>query len=150
MALKINKSASVLLCVIIIPAVLGISRNDVIQRAKIWSDAKVPYNQKAYRDGYRTDCSGYVSMVWKLGSSYNTNTLSSITTSITKDSLQKGDILLRSGTHVTIFDSWVDSQKTKYWGYEESSSKGAVYRQIPYPYFDNKTKYFPRKYNSIQ
>lgn len=89
-------------------------------------------------------------MAWKLSSNYNTNTLSSISTSISKNDLAAGDILLRSGTHVTIFSSWVDSTKAKYWGYEESSSQGAVYRQIPYPYFDNKDKFFPRKYNSIQ
>lgn len=119
-------------------------------RAQTWADAKVPYSQQAYKDGYRTDCSGYVSMAWKLESNYNTNTLLGITTSISKDNLAAGDILLRQGTHVTIFSSWVDSTKTEYMGYEESSTKGAVYRKIPYPYFDNEDKYLPRKYNSIQ
>lgn len=89
-------------------------------------------------------------MAWKLPTNYNTNTLGDITTSITKESLRTGDILLRKGTHVTIFDSWVDASKTKYWGYEESSSKGAVYRQIPYGYFDHADKYLPRRFNNIE
>lgn len=89
-------------------------------------------------------------MAWQLSSNYNTNTLSDITTSISKENLQAGDILLRKGTHVTIFSSWVDAKKNRYWAYEESSSKGAVYRQIPYPYFDNADKFLPRRYNNIQ
>lgn len=89
-------------------------------------------------------------MAWQLSSHYNVSTLSDITTSISKGDLAAGDILLREGTHVAMFSSWVDAQMTRYWAYEESLSKGAVYRQIPYPYFDNPDKYFPRRYNNIQ
>jgi hypothetical protein len=39
-----------------------ITRAQILARAQTWVDAKVPYSQSAYRDGYRTDCSGYVSM----------------------------------------------------------------------------------------
>ncbi len=43
------------------------TRAEIIKRAKNWVAAKVPYSMNAYwSDGYRQDCSGYVSMAWKL------------------------------------------------------------------------------------
>src|SRR5690606_37341025 len=48
-----------------------ISRNTVIKRAKTWLTAvdghQVPYSQSKTFKGYRTDCSGYVSMALKYG-----------------------------------------------------------------------------------
>jgi len=37
---------------------------NVIANAKTWLNPPVPYSQTAYHNGYRTDCSGYVSMAW--------------------------------------------------------------------------------------
>lgn len=37
---------------------------NVITNAKTWLNPPVPYSQTAYHNGYRTDCSGYVSMAW--------------------------------------------------------------------------------------
>jgi hypothetical protein len=37
---------------------------NVIANAKTWLNPAVPYSQSAYHNGYRTDCSGYVSMAW--------------------------------------------------------------------------------------
>src|SRR4051794_18585940 len=45
-------------------------RRTAIERGFGWLDAHVPYSQSAYRAGYRTDCSGFVSMCWQLGTSY--------------------------------------------------------------------------------
>ena len=39
---------------------------EMIARVKPWNLAKVPYSQKKYLDGYRTDCSGYLAMFWGL------------------------------------------------------------------------------------
>ncbi len=35
-------------------------------RGQVWVDKHVPYNHEGTYDGYRTDCSGFVSMCWLL------------------------------------------------------------------------------------
>lgn len=41
-------------------------RKDIIARGQVWVDKNVPYSQTGTHDGYRTDCSGFVSMCWQL------------------------------------------------------------------------------------
>jgi hypothetical protein len=36
----------------------SITRDQIMQRAQVWVDQKVPYSQTATKDGYRQDCSG--------------------------------------------------------------------------------------------
>ena len=50
-------------------------RPPTLARGMAWINAGVPYSQTRYYAGYRTDCSGFVSMCWALPSSYNTRTL---------------------------------------------------------------------------
>src|SRR5438105_14469861 len=47
-------------------------RRSALDRGLRWFDEKVPYSQSRSHDGYRTDCSGFVSMAWQLGTSYTT------------------------------------------------------------------------------
>jgi hypothetical protein len=47
----------------------GITRDEIINRAQDWVNRKIPYSQTATTDGYRQDCSGYVSMSWKSSTS---------------------------------------------------------------------------------
>lgn len=131
--------------------VQGIDRNAVISRAETWLNPPVPYSQSKYKDGYRTDCSGYVSMAWNLGTNYNTNTLLTITNPISKGDLQRGDILLNSGSHVVIFHSWANSGKTQYLGYEQVGGRIGKTKKwnIPYPYWGGASGYFPRRYKNI-
>ena len=42
-----------------------ITRDEIISRAQDWVNRKIPYSQTSTTDGYRQDCSGYVSMAWK-------------------------------------------------------------------------------------
>jgi hypothetical protein len=132
---------------------------DVLTRAQSWVDARVSYSQQAYYSNqygrYRTDCSGYVSMAWGLGTSLTTGTLPSVATRINKDDLRAGDILNshsanRDFQHVVLFDQWADAGHTKYWGYEQAISPGyTVRRIIPYPYdakFDD-GNYLPYRRN---
>lgn len=42
------------------------SRENIMQKAQSWVSKYVPYNQKGSYEGYRTDCSGFVSMCWGL------------------------------------------------------------------------------------
>ena len=62
-----------------------------------------------WSDGYRQDCSGYVSMAWKLPGNEWTGSLAQYAEKITKAELQPGDILLfhnasdpYNGSHVVI------------------------------------------------
>src|SRR5689334_1088559 len=48
-------------------------RLTILQRGFTWLDAHVPYNQGSQYQGYRTDCSGFVSMAWQLGKSETTS-----------------------------------------------------------------------------
>ncbi|MDA4891935.1 FG-GAP-like repeat-containing protein [Streptomyces sp. MS2A] len=140
-----------------------ISRAEVISRAKTWVDAGVPYSMTSYRTDangtYRTDCSGFVSMAWHLRSSSannygeTTGTLLNFTSSIDKNSLKPGDILLNPAAgangHVVIFNGWTDSSRTSYDAYEQAGSTGAVHRTIPYPYWSGHGTFSPRRYNNI-
>lgn len=134
--------------------VYAITREEIISRAQVWVNAGVPYSQTAYRDGYRTDCSGFVSYAWHLQDhagrpqSLTTRTLPDVSRLISKDELQSGDILLRPGSHVVIFDQWANSQRTEYWAYEMSPPR-AAYRKIPYPYWPGYGTYTPYRYNGL-
>lgn len=89
------------------------ARSTIISRGQAWVDAHVPYN-KVY-DGYRSDCSGFVSMTWGLPKpGHTTETLPGVSSKIDKNQLQPGDALLCPGTHVTLFVSWTDGSKGSY------------------------------------
>lgn len=104
-----------------------ITRAEVIKRAKNWWDRKVPYSQTAYAwdigkgKKYRTDCSGFVSMAWKLTTSRTTRNLDEVATRVSWANLKPGDMILRNG-HVKLFEKWANSAKTSAWIYEEGST----------------------------
>ncbi|WP_375165216.1 NlpC/P60 family protein, partial [Streptomyces sp.] len=101
------------------------TRAEIINRAKKWVAAKVPYSMEKYwTDGYRQDCSGYISMAWNLRSNEWTGSLDRFGTRIERAELQPGDILLfhnpanpTRGSHVTIFGGWTDYTHTAYVAY---------------------------------
>ncbi|MFJ8014523.1 peptidoglycan-binding protein [Streptomyces sp. NPDC096339] len=133
-----------------------LDRATIVNRAKLWLDAKVPYSMSDYwTDGYRQDCSGFVSMVWNLGSNEWTGSLDKFATRITKDELLPGDMLLfhnpadpNKGSHVTLFGGWVDETRTHYIAYEQTRP---TTRKLatPYGYWNNATKYIPYRYNGV-
>ncbi|ANJ07678.1 peptidoglycan-binding protein [Streptomyces parvulus] len=133
-----------------------ISRTEIIDRAKTWVAAKVPYSMTAYwSDGYRQDCSGYVSMAWKLPTNEWTGSLGTVADRITKDELQPGDILLfhnaadpQKGSHVVIFGGWTDSTHTAYTAYEQTPPH-ARKLATPYAYWSNSAKYLPYRYKGV-
>jgi hypothetical protein len=114
-----------------------VSRDIAMGRAKDWYDRNVPYNQGAcawdenHGKCYRTDCSGYVSMVWKLTTSLTTYTLDSVSHVIDWNDLLRGDALLTDG-HVMLFAKWDDADtKANFWIYEEGSTASDMnYRKI--------------------
>ncbi|MGW7493318.1 peptidoglycan-binding protein [Streptomyces luteogriseus] len=138
------------------PKPTAITRTEIINRAKTWVAAKVPYSMSAYwSDGYRQDCSGYVSMAWKLPGNEWTGSLAQYGEKISKEELQPGDILLfhnaadpEQGSHVTIFGGWTDASHTSYTAYEQT--RPHTRRQsTPYAYWNNSGRYVPYRYKGV-
>ncbi|MFB8235349.1 peptidoglycan-binding protein [Kitasatospora purpeofusca] len=137
-------------------AAQSVTRASIVERAQRWVDQKVPYSMSRYwSDGYRQDCSGFVSMAWGLGSSQTTWTLPDFAERITKAELQPGDVLIhndpaspRGGSHVTVFGGWTDSARTRYVAYEQTSP-GATKRVTPYAYWSNSATYVPYRYKGL-
>ena len=131
-------------------APLRLTRAQILERAETWVAAKVPYSMTAlWKDGYRQDCSGFVSMAWGLGTSAWTGDLARYAVRVTKDQLRPGDVLLFdnaadpvNGSHVVIFGGWADDARTQYTGYEQTVP-GTRVRTIPYAYWSNAAKYVP-------
>jgi flagellar biosynthesis GTPase FlhF len=134
-----------------------LDRRDVIKRARKWADQGVPYSQKGYKDGYRRDCSGFVSYAWDLPENLVTWNIPTVAKRISKDNLKPGDVLLnakggRGGRHVVMFDGWANKKKTTYWAIEQTGQSGVrktVRRKMPYPYKFDKSLYKPYRYVSM-
>jgi hypothetical protein len=129
-------------------AAATISRDTMINRAKTWMTANngkpVPYSmERVWKDGYRQDCSGFVSMALALGKP-GLNTVGLATNSgVTKrlssvSQLQKGDLLIDYSTtdgdfrHVVIFEKWANTAHSSYWAYEQRGTYGTTHRQLRY------------------
>lgn len=132
------------------------TRADIINRAKKWVTAKVPYSMAAYwSDGYRQDCSGYVSMAWNLARNEWTGSLAQYGIKITRAELQPGDILLfhnpanpTNGSHVTIFGGWTDGTHTSYVAYEQAKPHTRK-QSTPMAYWNNSDQYVPYRYRGV-
>jgi hypothetical protein len=128
----------------------SITRDQIMSRAQVWVDQKVPYSQSQTKDGYRQDCSGYVSYAWASstsGGGHVTSNMQEICTKISKSDMKKGDAILLPSTHVILFGGWIDSDA--FYEYAEHQS-GDVCRESTgsYKYFaDN--GYFPCRYNLV-
>ncbi|NGO45918.1 peptidoglycan-binding domain-containing protein [Streptomyces ureilyticus] len=128
-------------------AAATLSPDTMINRARTWltadNGAPVPYSmERNWKDGYRQDCSGYVSMALGLGKpGLNTVGLadSSVTTRLSSTSqLKKGDLLIDYSTtdgdfrHVVIFEKWANASHSAYWAYEQRGTYGTTHRQLSY------------------
>ncbi|GAA4549518.1 peptidoglycan-binding protein [Streptomyces collinus] len=138
------------------PKPTAITRTEIINRARTWVAAKVPYNMSAFwSDGYRQDCSGYVSMAWRLPGNEWTGSLAQYGERISKEELQPGDILLfhnasdpANGSHVTIFGGWTDAAHSHYTAYE--LTRPHTRRQsTPYAYWNDSDRYVPYRYKGV-
>ncbi|UYQ62288.1 peptidoglycan-binding protein [Streptomyces peucetius] len=134
----------------------AVTRAEIINRAKRWVNAKVPYSMTKYwSDGYRQDCSGYVSMAWNLAKNEWTGSLAQFGDRIMREDLQAGDILLfhnpadpTGGSHVTIFGGWTDYTHTYYTAYEQT--KPHTRRQAtPMAYWNHSASYVAYRYKGL-
>lgn len=134
----------------------AVTRAEIIDRARRWVDAKVPYSLSEYwSDGYRRDCSGYVSMAWNLAKNEWTGSLARFGDRITRDNLQAGDILLfhdaadpTGGSHVTIFGGWTDYTHTRYTAYEQTKPHTRK-RATPMAYWNDSASYVAYRYKGL-
>ncbi len=126
----------------------SITRSEIMSRAQKWIDEKVPYSTTSYTDGYRQDCSGYVSYCWASSTSnggHTTSNMQDICTKITKTEIQQGDAILKPGTHVLLFGGWIDSDY--FWEYAElHTGEVCTKSKISYTHYTS-NGYFPCKYN---
>lgn len=118
----------------------AITRPTVIKRANHWIKTRVMYSQRAYHRGYRRDCSGFVSMAWRLKRSYTSSTIRSRSRKISWRKLKPGDAVRRSG-HVAIFGGWKNKKHRRYWALEESSWGKPAHRRV---------KTFKRGYSALR
>ncbi|MEE1829594.1 peptidoglycan-binding protein [Streptomyces sp. SP17KL33] len=132
------------------------TRAEIIGRAKKWIADEVPYSMREYwSDGYRQDCSGFVSMAWNLPGNEWTGSLDKFAQRISKDRLEPGDMLLfhnpkdpRQGSHVVLFGGWTDHTRTHYLAYE-SARPYARRQATPYAYWNNANRYVPYRYKGL-
>jgi putative cell wall-binding protein len=200
---RIILSAVVAACVAfaILPTMaFAIPRDVVINRGKVWVNytrtvagkkvTGVPYSQSKWAlengnpvptstpspstAGYRTDCSGFVSLAYNLrdskGRPYSECTAgfgakgSTKYFEIKKSQLQVGDMMLASavwgapGPHAIIFAGWVDAAQTQFWAMEQTTytgHNGTVLRARSYPpdkgrYANGKSYYKPYRYSGLE
>ncbi len=128
-----------------------VARSTMISRGQDWVTKHVPYSQEKTYDGYRTDCSGFVSMCWELAKpGLTTFTLNTVSHGVTKAELQPGDAMNCASHHVVLFAGWNDGGKTQYIAMEEANTaEGTVKKVIPYPYFNGDTCFTPIRFNSV-
>ncbi len=111
----------------------------------------MPYSQTGTHDGYRTDCSGFASMCWKLakpGPSTGEFLGAKVCYKTSKEHLEPGDFMLAPNHHVTVFLHWTNAQNSSYMCMEEEGSPwGTVKREMTYPY-GSQTDFFPCKVTS--
>lgn len=132
------------------------TRAEIIRRARKWVVAKVPYSMyKYWSDGYRQDCSGFVSMAWNLPGNEWTGSLDQYGVRISGEDLQPGDILLfhnpadpQNGSHVVIFGGWTDYTHTYYIAYE-SIRPHARRQATPYAYWSHSDRYLAFRYKGL-
>ncbi|MEU1334266.1 peptidoglycan-binding protein [Streptomyces sp. NPDC005865] len=132
------------------------TRAEILARAEKWIAAKVPYDMgKFWSDGYRQDCSGFVSMAWNLAGNEWTGSLPTYAVRIAKEQLKPGDILLfhnpadpTKGSHVTLFGGWTDAAHAHYTAYEQTRPH-ARKQTTPYGYWSNADRYLAYRYKGV-
>ncbi|MGX4731642.1 hypothetical protein [Kitasatospora griseola] len=127
------------------PHLDGVSdeRKAMVERAMERVERKLGYSQGAVTNGYRVDCSGFVSAAWGLstaGGGTSTGPLISesagIAHHIDKSDLMPGDALVihhESGDknqHVVLFGGWADAAHTKAIILEDSGSNGCISHEV--------------------
>ena len=97
-------------------------RQGIMQRGFDWVHHHVMYSQVPQHQwgGYRTDCSGFVSMAWGLAApGHTTSTFYEVEHPIAWDNLLPGDAIVRPGHHMMLFAGWTNQAQTQFCAIEE-------------------------------
>jgi transglycosylase-like protein with SLT domain len=141
------------------PVDASAERQAILQRAQSWLDGGgVEYSQELYHDGWRQDCSGYVSMAWDLRdgdrkiSATTVTMASTYAAPISREELLPGDIMLDAdggdAGHVVLFERW-DADEDYYWGYEQSGSRNTGHRRFQYAGYYGPPEYRPYRLKTL-
>ncbi|MEI6096188.1 MAG: hypothetical protein WCR08_12145 [Gammaproteobacteria bacterium] len=127
---------------------VGLGPSDAaVSRAKIWVDRKVKYslveyyntaslersrtNSDAKQGWYRTDCSGFISYAWDIGTSPDTATIhKKYTINIPFTDLKPGDVINSNpqhagiDAHIVMFVKWLNKEKHQFLAYEQVGEPG--------------------------
>lgn len=110
----------------------AITRDQVVSRSMHWIKKRVKYSQRSYYQGYRRDCSGFVSMAWGLKKSYTSRTIKQVAVKIPRAKLRPGDAVLIPG-HVSIFGGWANRAHTKFYALEQTQPGSYAKKRVrPY------------------
>ncbi|QKW18587.1 hypothetical protein HUT16_05475 [Kitasatospora sp. NA04385] len=141
-----------------------ITRSEVLSRANDWYNRNIPYNQGASATdvggrSYRSDCSGFVSMAWHLGSSENTDSLDvrSLTSRVALTDLQPGDALdndpgdgnIAGNGHIVLFDHWVNKSAGTFAYIAEANTADDMQKGTGTVGSGTFANYFGLRYNNI-
>jgi hypothetical protein len=97
-------------------------RQWIVWRANTWVTDHVPYDPSKTHDGYRQDCSGYVSFAWQLTKpGTSPGGMSAYSYQIPFDSLRQGDALNNPSAHTMLFVKWVNQSIGTFIAYEEGN-----------------------------
>jgi hypothetical protein len=132
-----------------------IGRDEIIARAQGWISSPRPYSQHDCDPvtGYRLDCSGYVSMAWRLDPPGPTTVeLPDVCVRIDREELRRGDAVMLGGPgtygdagHVILFDTWAGDGHTCFRAYEQIRA-GTVHRVMQFP---ASPPYVPYRYRLV-
>ncbi|MFC8453739.1 hypothetical protein [Kitasatospora sp. NPDC057223] len=124
------------------PKLDGVSdeRRAMVDRAMERVNRKLGYSQCSFTNGYRVDCSGFVSAAWGIpGEGTTTGPLisegSGIAHHISKGEMQPGDAMVvhhvggDNNQHVVLFGGWANAEHTRAIILEDSGSRGCVSRE---------------------
>ena len=99
------------------------------------------------------DCAGFVSQVLQAGAYYLAadQGLGRVSTPIDWGQLAPGDLLLKSGSHVMLFDAFANPQTLEggVWAYESTTRNGADRVGHNLVNFSTLSTYSPRRYNNV-
>ena len=140
----------------------AVTRCEVLEDAQSWVDNEVPYSQGLWgsycvwdycypdplRDGYcyRSDCSGFVSATWWLGTALTTYSIDTVSYEISWDELEPGDALVDYNQHIMLFKEWAGG--TQFWVYEEYLCGETA--SIRLHDMNNMPSYVPIRYDNIE
>ena len=118
----------------------AISRATILERALVWLKSRIRYSQlRSHSEpsiddglGYRTDCSGFVGMSWKIlsfSTSWARSQLKAKSTTIfsgipCKD-LLPGDAMVNGG-HIVLFRKWISKSEGTFVAWEEGGTNSGT------------------------